>query len=408
MASRVGAMVGTRRLGESLFSRYIGKSAPVFRYATIHNGVKIIIYNTEGIKLAEISNEVQKGIIQEITFEHVESGCGDFSFTLLREFTQIEIMYRYRIDIHLYGSQTPWYSGYIMTRPRTGKTSKTYTYSGFGFYNQLETCRIEHHYDEDNYPNGDDRQVSRVVDHIARTFIEPKTDIVYNGGKIVGMTFIVSDINFDKVTAKSAFGDLVDIAQDYTVGVDELRELFFRPVNNGVNPACIKFVGKHIKEFEPKEDTSEIRNRLYINSGTITDGSNYICTVEDTDSQAAYGLLEDVLTIPTALSESDAQRWGQYKLSTLKDPVKSAKVSGIEINGTLIKAYGKARIYDKDGISYEYPIKKVKYKVTSSGITADLELGKLDRPLTEEILDLMRNLENQEKLQASNVSQLSS
>lgn len=407
MSSRVGAALGTRRFSENRMSRYIGKAASVFKYAPVVNGIKIVIYNTEGTKLAEISNEVQKGILYEASFELVESGCGDFSFTLLKEFTQIEITYNHRIDIHLFGSQTPWYSGYVMTRPKPGNTSRTFTYGGFGFFNQLKTCIMDYHYYATTFPAATDRCVSKVVDHIARTFIEPKTEIVYNCGKIDGMSFVITDMDFDKTSVKDALSDIVDIAQDYVVGVDEVREFFFRPVKDEVNPTCIKFTGKHIQTVLFSDDTFKIRNKLYIKSGTITDGSNYICTVEDAASQATYGVLEDVLTIPTALATEDAQRWGEYKLSKLKDPVQKAKVTGIDINGTLIRAEGKARIYDKEGRSYEYPIKKVIYKIVSSGITADLELGELDRPLAEEILEMMRDLKNQEYLQASNVAQLS-
>lgn len=407
MIGRAVPRFGSSRFGQHRFSGFLGKAEIVFAYASVLNGIKIKIYDTAGIKLAELSNEIQQGILGEMKFDLIEAGCGKFEFTLLKEYTDVEIKYNHRIDIHLFGSTSPWYSGYIIDRPKKGSTEKIYKYGGFGYFNQLETCIVDQQYNATTFPNASDRYVSKIVDHIIRTFVEPKTDIVYNAGKILGMTFVATDIKFDKTTAKKALQDLVEIAQDYRMGVNENRQFFFGPLDTQTNVDCIKFVGKHLKTIIFDEDVSKIINRVYIKAGKITSGSNYIGMVEDTTSEDAYGLREKVLTIPAALTLSDAVRWGNYQLSSLKDPIQKAKVTGIELQNTIIKAEGKARIFDEEGNKYEFPIKRVSYKISDDGIIADIELGELDLPISGEILELLRAVKNEEYLQAGNIAQLS-
>lgn len=98
---------------------------------------------------------------------------------------------------------------------------------------------------------------------------------------------------------------------------------------------------------------------------------------QDDTSIATYGKRDDVLSLPSAMSEDDAQRWGDYQLSTLKSPVVTASAKNVKIRQKLIKAEGKARITCRDGTVYELAIVKVTYKISSSGMTCNMELGAL-------------------------------
>lgn len=252
-----------------------------------------------------------------------------------------------------------------------------------------------------------DMEISNIVEDIVKTFIEPKTNIVYNPTKLEDTNYEATYVKFDKVSAKDAFQDLADIAQNFVFGVDEYRELFFSQKNTEINTDLIKFIGKHVEEFKPEEDIDDVRNKLYIRCGAITDGSNYIGYVEDTDSRAIYGLREDVVTSPTVLDADDALRWGQYKLTQVKDAKQSAKLSNIDINRVHVKADGKARIFDRFGTAYEIEIVKVSYKITSKGMLCDIELGAEDVPIEQQFIKMIRDIKNQEILQAANLSQLS-
>lgn len=320
---------GDIRYGDFLITLY---------YYPLKRGVKLKFYNPDGLKQGEIGDDTQIGMILGVDFELLELGCGDFQFTLAKK-PSFQIDYRTRVDIHLFNDINPWFSGYIMELPIEGTTEIEYKYAGFGFYYQLETCIVDKKYT--------DTEISAIVADIIQTIVEPKTDIIYDAAKIENTGYTVNEIEFNKVTAKKALDDLAEMAQDFIMGVEEDRKFFFRAINTSVNYNAIKVAGKHFKRYVPEKDTGKILNKIYILAGKITSGSNYICTVEDTESQNTYGLREGTLTIPSSLNLSDAQRWGNYKLSQLKNPVEKASVEDVDLDLNIIKATGKARIFGR-------------------------------------------------------------
>lgn len=98
---------------------------------------------------------------------------------------------------------------------------------------------------------------------------------------------------------------------------------------------------------------------------------------QDDASIATYGKRDDVLSLPSAMSEDDAQRWGDYQLSTLKGPTVTASAKNVNVRQRLIKAEGKARVTCRDGTVYELAIVKVTYNVSSQGMICNMELGAL-------------------------------
>lgn len=137
------------------------------------------------------------------------------------------------------------------------------------------------------------------------------------------------------------------------------------------------------------------------NTSISTTTTRILYSCFDSASIDAYGLKQDILSIPSAMSEDDAQRWGDYQLSKLKDPTITATVDRILLKQKLIKAEGLARVTAEDGESvYELPIVKVNYSISSSdGISCGLSLGALSADdLDVYIATLMRNTRNNELL----------
>lgn len=107
---------------------------------------------------------------------------------------------------------------------------------------------------------------------------------------------------------------------------------------------------------------------------------------QDNASIAIYGKRDDVLSLPSAMSEDDAQRWGDYQLSTLKSPTVTAKAKTVNVRRKLIRADGKARVTCRDGTVYELAIVKVTYKVSSAGMICDMELGALSTGTLDNVI----------------------
>ena len=334
-------------------------------------GTKIIIYSTSGVKIWECSDEIGKNIIKKLSFVLTENGCAEFSF-VLNEKPPVEILDDYRVDIHLFRDANPWFSGYLLDLPEFISSGEEYTYSGIGHNYQLETCRVNQAYNATTFPTQADREISEVIKHIITTYVEPETKIVYNASKITATSpaFYVTDMNFDRVPAKKAIQQLADMAQNYVFGVDADREFFFKPVDTTLNTNAVKFVGKHLAVFMPRRDVGKIRNLIDVMAGKITSGSNYILTVEDTDSQDDYTGGKPrwaKLSIPSALNSADAQRWANYKLSQLKDPTRKARISGIELYGKKIEAVGKAKVMPNKKSEVNYDIDHDTYAEINAG-----------------------------------------
>lgn len=451
------------------YGRYIyaGKASSFiavdYTYPLQASGFAIRFYDDEGIRVKEYSSDMQNNPVLELEFEHEQTGCGYFSFTLAKIPSDFEIAYGMRVDIHLFGDNNPWYSGYITVKPSKGTTKDTVTYEGYGFYGQLSDIIVNHTYDN--------TEISNIVRELMISDIEPKTDVVYSSTQITSTGYTATKLKFAYVTAKDAIEDLADYAGNFIVGVDEYRKLFFKPENSAINEDSRFWVGWHIHTFEPEVSIDDVRNHLFIKASgkyvtkltaditasqtsiavasaaniskddtikiddesmTVTNvagatltvsrgqnstdaaahvigslvsneslsssGTRILYECHDDDSISAYGLKQDVLSIPSAMTFDDAQRWGDYKLQALKDPVTSGEAENIILKQKLIKADGKARVTTEDGdATYEMPINKASYYVSASdGIRCTLEFGEpstssLDVAIAKMVRDAKNN-----------------
>ncbi len=366
-------------------------------------GYKIIFYTKEGAKVGEISSEVQHSPLIKVEFTLLVNGCGEFSLELSKLPKELkEITYNYRVDIHLFGDTTPWYSGYIIRVPQKGTTSPTRVFEGFGFYNQLGDILISA-----SYTN---KQVSEIVNDLMSKYIEKDTDIVYNADKIEATDYVVKEIRWDRVSAKDCLKQLSELCLGREYGVDEKRELFFRAKDDNIYDIARFWVGKHITTFIPTEEIDGIKNRLYIYSGKVTGSTgnktNYVLTVEDIESQQNYGVKEAKLTIPSVLNDSDAAQWGTYKLTELKSPRQTAELKGYRVTNQRVNARGFAEVTSEDGqYCFILPIKEVKYSISSNGITADINLGERKIYFSKYQLELQQRIATEEYLSEQNLRQ---
>ena len=144
--------------------------------------------------------------------------------------------------------------------------------------------------------------------------------------------------------------------------------------------------------------------------------SGQFWTVEDAESQLRYGIREKVLTLPSAYSATDAERWGKNQLLSMSKPALSAKVGEIQLpypladgrfNVRKMWTDGEAVITDRAGIAHQYPITKLKYSVSADkGIKCDMELGKQPAEIDTYLAELSRYAKDLELLQAAATKQL--
>lgn len=250
------------------------------------------IYNTASppVKVAEIVGDMKNVTLASLEFERLrKGGCGPFSFTLAEEYSHVDIDYNYRVEICFYTQTDPWFTGYITKVPQKGTDPKR-EYGGVGYFQQLEYIRV-------NEIDEVGQEVEGIVEAIYDDYLDSDTNIEWNAAKIdsPGYTTVATQ-RWERITARACFETLAELAQRFEFGVDADREFYFRNISSLV---LEKFwIGKHLTEFKPVEDQSDLCNRLYIRCGLLTDGTDYTIMLENAASQVAYGLREDVVRAP--------------------------------------------------------------------------------------------------------------
>lgn len=324
----------------------------------------IKFYDNENIKMAEIQSNVANNKIVSLTFEEASTGCGAMKLITSELLSFVSNLQR--VDIHLYGDEIPWWSGYILSLPKTGGTDTKFTYEAHGYYNVLDKIML--------FKTYENKTVSYIVTDIAR-MLETNYNIVYNAAKLESVTYLITKIKFDGVTIKDALQDLADFAVGFVFGVDYNRNLYFHARDTEINEEARLWVGNHIAEFTATESVDNIVNWAKIKNASTSEDDDWIATVEDTTSQATYGLCQDTWTLPSSYDVSDATAWATNQMIETAQPEKSAKVKTVKLeyknadgsfNARKMSTTGQAAIYKRDGTMETFPISKLKYTISSA------------------------------------------
>lgn len=385
-----------------------GGTLPDDKIAYVPGVYTVIAYAPDGTKTAIFGAGAAENALDRVRFEMVDTGCGAFELMFRRLPTETELNYKQRVDIHLYNDPRPWYSGYVIARPVEGTTATEYVFKGHGYYNQLEKIIINETYEK--------TEISAIVADIARK-IERDCGLVFNRSKIVDTGYTVEKIEFDHITAKEALKQLADFAVNYVYGVDEYRQLYFRPRVDEINEQARFWVGKHVAEYIPEWDVEKIVNRAYIKGGRLDDGGEqWLTTVEDKESREKYGLNCAVWSLPSAYEVADAERWGRNQLKQHAEPVKSAKITGVRLeypkpNGAFfvrkLSTQGRAAVTTLSGAVHTYPIKELKYEITGArGVSVQMVLGTPPFSVDKYLFNIERNAKIAEMIQQAATRQL--
>lgn len=375
--------------------------AAIIDYPDVDGNFVIDFFDSEGQRVAQIVSDSKDSPLISAEFKLDNHGCADFTIVLARDHG-IEIEYNQRVDIRLFGTAQPWYSGFVMTRPVSGTTQDLHEFSGYGYFQQLEHVIINRTFR--------DAEITDIARNLIIRDIESEIGANFNDSKLTSTDYIASYLNFDHATAKDCLKQLSEFAVNYIYGVDEFRDIYFKPLVTEINENSRFWVGFHVHKFIPEEDTSTIVNYIYVQGGTLdSGGSNIMTEIDSPWSISKYGKRSAVLSIPSAFSEHDARNWGRCELEKNMAPKRTAKVDGIipEILKRNIRPEGMARITSFDGkFTQDYPIKNVSYKLSSEGITMKMELGEYTKALDQIILKMTRDARNVELLQRGNNAQL--
>lgn len=294
-------------------------SYDVIVYTEGYYGLRVAIIDagTQNLKAVYGSDQEENPVIS-VEFDHVESGCGSFVLKVNKKPEDLVIERNDRVDIHLMGTDRPWYSGRVQDIPGVSSKLGGWQYGGHGYFEELDNIIVN-----EDYQN---MSVANMVIDLAQTYLGGR-DILFFSDQFMSGGYTAQHVQFDRSTFKGALKKLAELAHNYVFGINEDRQLFFRPqegrpLSRYANKAS-HWLGYNLDSFELAEDTKKIHNIIHVKIGEISaEDSNFADFIlEDLDSIAFFGERAKALTAPELKNQDDAQTWAQYKLEEAAWPM---------------------------------------------------------------------------------------
>lgn len=331
--------------------------------------------------------------INDLTWEYDRvGGCGRCSFTLTLEALE-NISADYDVQIRLEdgsGATRLVYRGYVESYQPIMDLKDTVHIEVFGYVGQLDRVRVNK-----TYTN---QEISVIIKDILDTYVKPNTRVDYDLADVEVSDFTVDEIVFDEL-ASDALKTLADLAGLMEWGVDRNLKFFFKKQSDVVNFYLRQ--GIDIKKFDNLDDYSAIINRINIKGSDLLDE-----TVNNLESQAAYGLRTQIVSQSSITTASVAQ---QYGASILSEKAKVNRKTTIQIINNMqffedVTPLGKVSILggvvqqakkygDNDAIygnfKYgglpSYQINSLTYKISGSGTSVNMNAGYARPDIADEI-----------------------
>lgn len=359
-----------RRTYDEVFSGAAALVQPNRRAVTIR------VYDKDDLQVACISSNSQRCTILGLSWDLLDTGCGEFTLELSED---PGLQHDHRVDIHLWNNTTPIYSGFVQRLPEPGTTERTATYGGFGFLAQLDRMVMTETYNAQN--------VRGIVTDLAAKVSARLPRILADSTQVDYVQYNTSGkLDFLRIPAKDCFKQLAELAGGYTWGVDAQRRLFFKAPDQAVD--MHSWVGRHLETFVPQSESDDIVNVAYIKGGKVrsdlpTDSPFYKTNwleepIKVDASIELWGWREGIYSAPSVLSLVDAAVAATVWLANKSKPRQYASVRGLVYSGELMSCSGRARIVGRGGHQLILPKKKLRFKLSPTGVDVSLELGDLD------------------------------
>ena len=351
---------------------YRGHPGPPVAFPTLsqpdRKAVTVRIYDSSDLLQNILSSNVQNCPILGLSWELLDIGCGAFDMELSED---LGLKHGWRVDIHLWNRPYPIYSGIVRELPGAGSTEQTFEYGGFGPVGAFEKAYLTATYTPKPL-----REI--VLDVIGKFDRQLRYQIA--SSEVAPISYLPSgDLRWVRVPLKQALQSLANLAGGFVWGVDARRRFFFRPPSEAID--VHSWVGRHLDTYVPKEDTTQLVNRLFVKSGLVRGAGEFVKTnwcdipVDNLSSQALYGLSEGTHDASALTSQLDAYRSAGTDLAKRSRPSQKASVSGLSYNGEEISAAGQARIVGRGGRELILPKKRLRFALKAGRVEVRLDLG---------------------------------
>lgn len=246
-------------------------------------------------------------------------GCGSASMKIHKPYREIEFMPMDDIQISIKedGVIKLCYRGYISNITPSLTSDQSVSVEMRGYFDFLKKLVVQQNGDIKTYEGG---LISTTVEDIIDTFVTPYTSITK--GTIDASDFQCDTIQF-LTTVEDALNTLAQLSGSAEYGVDEDLVFFWKNESEDVRTRF--FVGNNVEMVERRVNYSNLVNRVYLIGGEVN-GVRFKRTLENTDSQDNYNLVEKVVNNGSITTQTVADQYIGYLLRENADPVYSTKI----------------------------------------------------------------------------------
>jgi len=289
--------------------------------------VVVKIYSVTGALVASYYNNTERGENLKVVCNELRIGGLDkFSFTIPS--TTPEPLFN-DMECQIWVDGVKWYSGFSDIIPSRDNSEPIIEITGQGFFHKLKVKTINRTYSA--------QTLDAIVKSVASNELGTDINVYYNVAKIDVPALSGISMNFEDQDLMEVFSELGEICnyqystQQYTWGVDEEKELYFRPVSN--DQMSHLFEGYHYQNPEVGQLSGKMVNQILAYRTTAADSkaTEYVATYSDSSSIELNGLSEKKITFPNYIDTTTIANICQSVLEKNSQPVDRVEINDLNI-----------------------------------------------------------------------------
>jgi flagellar basal body rod protein FlgC len=257
-----------------------------------------------------------------------EQKIGGVEKAKLKLSRNIEIPFYNQMEARVYIQGEWWFSTELTYKPDQDRRDPVFEYNMKGYSQYLKKVKLDELYEN--------KTPFEILEDFWLNEVEPNTPLVWDEGQVDLPNINIVKLEINKKTAWQAMIKLLETVNtnftntQYEFGIDKYKHVYFRPLSNDLQGGYFEVY--QYQEPDVESNIDKLINQIDIHrTQENSDTTEYVTSVQDTESQALYGLRQKDLLIPDYLDISDATRIATSQLERNKDPEISYQIENLPI-----------------------------------------------------------------------------
>ena len=287
-------------------------------------GIDILFFSTTGDLVGTIGNTyANTEYVGHKISEDLLGGFINMEFTVSRN---PDFVFYNLMEVEIRVNAKHWFTGELVYTPGQERRDVNYTYTVRGYVEYLKKIKVDKLYENET--------VTDMVKDLIENEVAPNTPIQYNPGKIVLPSITVTKLEINNKSVFKALELILGIVNkdyattQYRFYIEKFKDFAFMAVQD--DPTYGFFEGFQFQDPDVEETIDKIINKIDIYRAVEgQDESEYVSTVEDTESQGLYGIRQSQIQISEYADQTTAENIANAKIERWKDPVTDFSIDNV-------------------------------------------------------------------------------